>query len=43
MVGSPREVADDQVVQPLKPVLRVANKRDMEQEAANKQKEKRSL
>ena len=40
VVGDPREVAEDRVVQPLKPVLRVATKRDMEQEAANKQKEK---
>lgn len=40
VVGEPRDVPDNQVVQPLKPVLRVANKRDMEQEAANKQKEK---
>lgn len=43
VVGDPREVADDQVVQPLKPVLRVANKRDIEQEAANKQKEKEAF
>ena len=43
VVGDPREVSEDQVVQPLKPVLRVANKRDMEQEAANKQKEKEAF
>ncbi len=43
VVGNPREVSEDQVVQPLKPVLRVANKRDMEQEAANKQKEKEAF
>ncbi|MCD8039876.1 MAG: stage 0 sporulation family protein [Lachnospiraceae bacterium] len=40
VVGEPREVEDNKVVQPLKSVLRVANKRDMEQEAANKEKEK---
>lgn len=40
VVGDPREVSEDRVVQPLKPVLRIATKRDMEQEAANKQKEK---
>ena len=43
VVGEPKEVEDNQVVQPLKPVLRVANKRDMEQEAANKQKEKEAF
>ena len=32
VVGSPREVEDDKVVQPLKPVLRVATERDDEQE-----------
>ncbi len=36
----PRMVEDDKVVQPLKPVLRVATKRDDEQEANNKLKEK---
>ena len=36
VVGSPREVEDDKVVQPLKPVLRVATERDDEQEAGNK-------
>jgi len=40
VVGDPREIEEDRVVQPLKPVLRIATKRDMEQEAANKQKEK---
>ena len=43
VVGDPKEVEDDKVVQPLKQVLRVANKRDMEQEAANKQKEKEAF
>ena len=40
VVGDPKEIEEDKVVQPLKPVLRVATKRDMEQEAANKEKEK---
>ncbi len=40
VVCSPKEVEDDKVFQPLKPVLRVANAKDDEQEAANKQKEK---
>lgn len=39
-VSDVREVEDDKVVQPLKPVLRVASERDREQEAANKLKEK---
>ena len=40
VVGDPRMVEDDKVVHPLKPVLRVATKRDDEQEANNKLKEK---
>lgn len=40
VVGEPREVEDEKVVQPLKAVLRVATTKDDEQEAANKQKEK---
>ena len=40
VVGNPREVEDDKVIQPLKPVLRIATERDNEQEANNKQKEK---
>ncbi len=40
VVGDPREVEDDKVVQPLKAVLRVATQKDDEQEAANKKKEK---
>ncbi len=35
-----REVTDGEVVQPLKPVLRIATERDMKQEADNKQREK---
>lgn len=40
VVGAPREVEEDKVVPPLKPVLRVANERDDEQEKNNKEKEK---
>ena len=38
-----REVDDSKVVQPLKPVLRIATERDNEQEAANKGKEKEAF
>lgn len=37
------EVEDEKVIQPLKPVIRIANQRDMEQEAANKIKEKEAF
>lgn len=40
VVSAPREVEDEKIVQPLKPVLRIANQRDIEQEAGNKRKEK---
>lgn len=40
VVGEVKEVPDDRVIQPLKPVLRIATTRDDEQEAANKVKEK---
>jgi len=43
VVSGITEVEDDKVVQPLKPVLRIANERDMEQEAANKDKEKEAF
>ena len=43
VVGDIREVEDDKVVQPLKPVIRIANERDHEQEAANKEKEKEAF
>ncbi|MBQ8687812.1 MAG: stage 0 sporulation protein, partial [Ruminococcus sp.] len=39
VVGDVKEVEDDKVIQPLKPVIRVANQRDIEQEAENKEKE----
>lgn len=43
VVGEPREVDDKKVVQPLKPVLRVATERDDKQEAGNKLKEKEAF
>lgn len=43
VVGDIREVTDDKVIQPLKPVLRIATQRDDEQEAANKLKEKEAF
>lgn len=43
VVGSVKEIEDDKVVQPLKPVIRIANEKDIEQEAANKEKEKEAF
>lgn len=43
VVGDPKEVEDDKVIQSLKPVLRVATARDTEQENANKQKEREAF
>jgi len=43
VVGDPKEVPDDKVIQPLKPVIRIANERDMEQEKNNKAKEKEAF
>ncbi len=43
VVGDPRDVEEDKVVQPLKSVLRVATQKDDEQEAANRQKEKEAF
>lgn len=43
VVGNPREVEDNKVIQPLKPVLRIATERDDEQEANNKLKEKEAF
>lgn len=37
------DVAEEKVVQPLKPVIRIANQRDIEQEAANRDKEKEAF
>ena len=43
VVGDPKEVEEDKVIQPLKPVLRIATERDDEQEAGNKVKEKEAF
>ena len=43
VVGSPREVPDEEVVQPLKEVIRIATQKDDEQEAKNKEKEKEAF
>ena len=40
VVGGIRQVSDDEIVQPLKPVLRIATERDDCQEADNKRREK---
>lgn len=43
VVAAPKEIDDDKVIQPLKPVLRIATPKDQEQEAANKVKEKEAF
>lgn len=43
VVGEMKEVEEDKVIQPLKPVIRIANQRDKEQEANNKLKEKEAF
>ncbi len=43
VVGNPREVPSDKVIQPLKPVLRIATERDDEQEVNNRKKEKEAF
>ncbi len=43
VVCAPKEVEEDKVFQPLKPVLRVATARDDEQEKTNKEKEKEAF
>jgi len=43
VVSGVRDVEEEQVVQPLKPVIRIANSQDMEQEAANRAKEKEAF
>ena len=40
VVLSPREVEDDRIPQPLRPVLRIATEEDMERERSNREKEK---
>ena len=43
VVCDPKEVEDDQVIQPLKQVLRVATVKDDEQEKSNKEKEREAF
>ena len=43
VVGDPREEEEENLVQPLKAVLRVATPKDDEQEASNKQREKEAF
>ncbi|MDE7114704.1 MAG: stage 0 sporulation family protein, partial [Acetatifactor sp.] len=43
VVSDIREVEEDKVVQPLKPVIRIDNQRDVEQAQANRQKEKEAF
>lgn len=43
VVSGVTEVEDEKVVQPLKPVLRIATQRDIEQEASNKEKEREAF
>ncbi len=43
VVGGIKEVTDDEVMQPLKPVLRIATPKDDKQEEANREKEKEAL
>ncbi|MDR0949999.1 MAG: stage 0 sporulation family protein [Lachnospiraceae bacterium] len=40
VVGERKEMSEDELVQPLKPIIRIANQRDFDQEAANRKKEK---
>ena len=43
VVCDPKDVEDDKVIQPLKPVLRIATERDDEQEMNNRAKEKEAF
>ncbi len=43
VVGEPKDIEDDKVIKPLKAVLRIASKKDDEQEASNKVKEKEAF
>lgn len=43
VVSNVREVKDEEVTQPLKPVIRIANERDNEQQQRNRQKEKEAF
>ena len=43
VVGDPKDVENEKLIQPLKPVLRIATERDDEQERKNKEKEKEAF
>jgi cell fate regulator YaaT (PSP1 superfamily) len=43
VVGEPRDIPDEEVIKPLKTVLRTASTRDDEQEKANREKEKEAF
>ena len=43
VVGDPREVEKESIVQPLKPVIRIATDKDDQQEAENKKKEREAF
>lgn len=43
VVTGPKEVADDRITQPLKSVIRIATKEDMDKEARNREKEKEAF
>ncbi len=43
VVSDPKEMEEDKIIQPLKPVLRIATPKDEEQEATNKEKEKEAF
>lgn len=43
VVGEPREIEDEKVPQPLKPIMRLATPKDDEQDAQNREKEKSAV
>ena len=43
VVVGPKEVADDEVISPLKPVMRVATEDDKKKNEENKEKEKKAF
>lgn len=43
VVGNPKEIEEEKVVQPLKPVLRIATKRDIEQGGCEQAERKRGI
>lgn len=43
VMSEAREIAEDKVVQPLKPVIRIANERDAAQEQSNREKEREAF